>query len=402
LQAGLNAGLDAGLADKLAAGLRDGVAAGLREGLDAGFREGLREGLDQGLRDGFREGLREGLDAGLRIGLADKLAAGLRDGLTAGLHDRLAAGLDDGLDVELWEGLRDGLEAGLRDGLDAGLRDGLGVGVRVALDEGLIDEVREGLRVGLRDGLREALEAGLNNGLRDEVRDGLRAAFAAKLKQKLDGLRPEYCGIWWSWWLARYLIAKSWGVDLNMEKLSLLWGYCIHAPLVATNSQGDVIIVPKPTKISWVETGLTDGKIPLPIYELHNDGAPAVEHPLCNLYYWHNTKLPEYIGSVHSSKWKSEWVLKETNTEIRKILIEQIGYDKLCQDLEARKLDAWREYELLRIDDADIEPMHLLKMTCPSTGHIHVLRVPPDQTSARKAIKWCNWGIDADEFVVET
>jgi hypothetical protein len=39
------------------------------------------------------------------------------------------------------------------------------------------------------------------------------------------------------------------------------------------------------------------------------------------------------------------------------------------------------------------EPIALLKMICPSTGHIHMMRVPPDTTSAEEAIVWVNHGI---------
>ena len=46
--------------------------------------------------------------------------------------------------------------------------------------------------------------------------------------------------------------------------------------------------------------------------------------------------------------------------------------------------------------------MHLLKMTCPSTRHIHFLRVPPDITSARVAITWINWGVDPEGFEIQT
>ena len=49
-----------------------------------------------------------------------------------------------------------------------------------------------------------------------------------------------------------------------------------------------------------------------------------------------------------------------------------------------------------------IEPMVLLKMTCPSTQHIHILRVPPEMTSAEAAITWVNHGIHPDKFVVQT
>ncbi len=48
------------------------------------------------------------------------------------------------------------------------------------------------------------------------------------------------------------------------------------------------------------------------------------------------------------------------------------------------------------------EPIHLLKMTCPSTGNIYVIRVPPNIRSARQAIRWINWGTDPKQFTVQT
>lgn len=41
-------------------------------------------------------------------------------------------------------------------------------------------------------------------------------------------------------------------------------------------------------------------------------------------------------------------------------------------------------------------------MTCPSTGLIHILRVPYGIKSAREAICWINWGIDPEDFLVQT
>lgn len=71
-------------------------------------------------------------------------------------------------------------------------------------------------------------------------------------------------------------------------------------------------------------------------------------------------------------------------------------------------LDRWKEYELIKIEedinpnDFDIEPILLLKMVCPSTNKTYVLRVPPEMTSARVAIRWVNWGIDPEEFSIQT
>ena len=86
--------------------------------------------------------------------------------------------------------------------------------------------------------------------------------------------------------------------------------------------------------------------------------------------------------------------------------------------MQATELDSWQEYTLIRVD-ADIdgvnysdleeiddplqkEPIHSLKMTCPSTRFIHVLRVPPNIKSAREAITWANWGTDPEEFSAQT
>jgi leucine-rich repeat protein SHOC2 len=46
--------------------------------------------------------------------------------------------------------------------------------------------------------------------------------------------------------------------------------------------------------------------------------------------------------------------------------------------------------------------MVLLKMTCPSTEHIHILRVPPGIESAEEAITWVNHGIHPDRFAIQT
>ncbi len=138
--------------------------------------------------------------------------------------------------------------------------------------------------------------------------------------------------------------------------------------------------------------------------ELHAEGAPAIQFADgYSLYAYHGVTLPEAYGKLHPHQWKAEWILEEKNAELRRVLIQGIGYARICQELEATELDTWQEYTLLKIDkQVDDELIYLLKMTCPSTGHIHALRVPPDIRSARQAIRWVNWGIDPEEFSVQT
>ena len=145
-------------------------------------------------------------------------------------------------------------------------------------------------------------------------------------------------------------------------------------------------------------------------YRLHAEGTPAVRFADgVSIYAYHGVILPEWYGRLHPHQWQSKWVLKEQNAEVRRALIQGITYDRIIQELEVTELDSWQEYTLLSIefdDDFDIrgnaKPVYLLKMTCPSTGFIHALRVPPDVRSALEAIRWVNWDIDPAEFRVQT
>ena len=137
---------------------------------------------------------------------------------------------------------------------------------------------------------------------------------------------------------------------------------------------------------------------------LHSEGEPAIQFADgYGLYYHHGVALPEQYGTVHPNQWEAKWLLSENNSELRRILIQAIGYNRICDELKAINLDSFREYSLIKIDaDADVEPIVLLKMICPSTGYTHVLRVPPSMESAKEAITWVNWGIDPNDFAVES
>ncbi|KAM3115235.1 DUF6745 domain-containing protein [Phormidesmis sp. 146-33] len=137
---------------------------------------------------------------------------------------------------------------------------------------------------------------------------------------------------------------------------------------------------------------------------LHAEGEPALEYADgFRLYAHHGITLPETYGKLHPNQWRAEWLLSERNAELRRVLIEGVGYERIYQELGAIELDSWREYSLLKIDsNIDVEPIFLLKMTCPSTQFIHILRVPPNMNSAKEAIRWVNWDVNSEDFSTET
>ena len=65
---------------------------------------------------------------------------------------------------------------------------------------------------------------------------------------------------------------------------------------------------------------------------LHAEGEPAIEFADgWNFYYYHGVELPENYGKVHPNQWQSQWLLTERNAEVRRVLIQGIGYDRIIQ-----------------------------------------------------------------------
>ncbi|OUL37602.1 hypothetical protein BV372_01185 [Nostoc sp. T09] len=161
------------------------------------------------------------------------------------------------------------------------------------------------------------------------------------------------------------------------------------------------LICDRPTKLSFNNQN-----------RLHAEGEPALEYADgFKVYAYEGVRLPEKYGKVFVNQWQATWLLEERNAELRRVLIQGIGYKRICEELGAIELDSWQEYTLLRIDNyqeinrrgsTSLESMCLLKMICPSTGNIHILRVPPNIASAREAISWVNWGIDPEDFMLQT
>lgn len=139
-----------------------------------------------------------------------------------------------------------------------------------------------------------------------------------------------------------------------------------------------------------------------PQNRLHAEGEPAIQFSDgFNVYLFQGVWLPQKYR-MHPQKWQPHWILEESNAELRRVLIQGIGYERIASAFQAEELDTWQGYTLLKIPRLDIETIYLLKMTCPSTGSIYTLRVPPDMRSAREAISWINWGVDPEDFLIQT
>lgn len=104
----------------------------------------------------------------------------------------------------------------------------------------------------------------------------------------------------------------------------------------------------------------------------------------------------------------SKQVLAAPNAEVRRVMIERMGYLEFATQSKARTLDvdkdAGGERKLLKIGLEDDEDLVGLSCFCPSTGRQYFLRVPPDTKSCHQAAAWIAGFDDPSQYapIIET
>jgi hypothetical protein len=85
-------------------------------------------------------------------------------------------------------------------------------------------------------------------------------------------------------------------------------------------------------------------------------------------------------------------VLDQSNAELRRVLLERMGYDAFLNQAHAQTLDCDQdkggERRLLKVDLAGDEPLVCVSVLCPSTGRQYLIRVPPAMRTCRQAVAW--------------
>jgi hypothetical protein len=95
-------------------------------------------------------------------------------------------------------------------------------------------------------------------------------------------------------------------------------------------------------------------------------------------------------------------ILNTDNVELRRVLIERVGYENFLQQvgglIRDRDRDAGGERQLIYIPFEDDEAFMVLKVICPSTRHTHILRVPPHMQSCHQAAAWIAGFNNPDDY----
>jgi hypothetical protein len=87
-----------------------------------------------------------------------------------------------------------------------------------------------------------------------------------------------------------------------------------------------------------------------------------------------------------------EEVLGERNAELRRVLLERLGYERFLEAVGPtvvdEDVDPGGPRALLRVTLEADEPLLCLVVRCPSTAQRYVLRVPPTVATCRQAAAW--------------
>lgn len=116
---------------------------------------------------------------------------------------------------------------------------------------------------------------------------------------------------------------------------------------------------------------------------------------------WRGVRVSDKIAFAGDSITGQD-ILNTENVELRRVLIERVGYEKFIQQvgglIRHRDRDVGGERQLIYIPFEDDEPLMVLKVICPSTGHTHILRVPPYMQTCHQAAAWIAGFDNPDDY----
>jgi len=142
---------------------------------------------------------------------------------------------------------------------------------------------------------------------------------------------------------------------------------------------------------------------------LHAPEGPSISWPDgTRAHHLHGIPFPRHVVEDPMRITAVE-ILEERNSEIRRVMLEKMGIGRFLNESNAHVLD--------QDTDGRGMPRRLMaqrlwgwaeisvyvEVTCPSTGHVYYLRVPPETRSCAQAVAW-TFGMDAAQYapLVET
>jgi hypothetical protein len=248
---------------------------------------------------------------------------------------------------------------------------------------------------------RDARDARAASAARDAraARDALDARAARDASAALQNddwaIRIREFGNWcihrggWCWWELSFLASIHLGALQTRSQLVQAW----TGPLMEAHCAGG-------WNLFWTEEALYWTSKPRVSVErgsfgrrLHCEDGPACANDVENLHFLHGVLMPAY-AVVQPESITVQEIKAETNQEVRRLLIEQFGWDRYLSEagatvIDRRKNDVEATLEALAQCDGET----LLICACPSTARRYALRVPQQIKTCEQAQSWLSGGL---------
>lgn len=135
---------------------------------------------------------------------------------------------------------------------------------------------------------------------------------------------------------------------------------------------------------------------------LHNDSNMAIRYADdWGFYAWNGVLVDEY--AIMEREITLEMIERETNIEVRRVLIERFGLDEYLKSGKVIKIHQDQYGTLWRMNLDRDEPIVVVQVTNSTPEpdgeyKVYFLRVPPNIMRARQAIAW-TFGLSEEDYV---
>jgi hypothetical protein len=214
-----------------------------------------------------------------------------------------------------------------------------------------------------------------------------------------------YGGGWWWWWDLSWISTTYIGaVQLGKREVQH-WS----KPLYDAFLSGAWVIYFTGDALYWTAKPTVHTTVIAGSKRLHCEDYAALESDIENVYFWNGVMVPAFV--VVRPDWiTAAMIRKEDNQEVRRVMIERMGWERFCEQAEMRVLSSdslKAQFPALPVSDlvADGErlvshyrsgketaellessefrdfedrPLRFVRVTDPSTGRRYIIRVAHD------------------------
>lgn len=317
------------------------------------------------------------------------IAAGDFEVLIAGL---ISSQAEAQISAQVWVQVWDQVGVQIADQIRAQVADQIRAQVTEQIGGQVFGEV--GARVAAQ--LRAAAEAQLRAPAGLQVTDQIRAHVAAQLRAQIGA---------WPWAL---LGPHGWNCQYGLHEACWVGFYDFFGQVVGldcvTPLHG-ITLLTRSCGWWWPFRGgciLTERPCVLrrdPQHRLHSDIGPALAYADgWSIHAWHGVRVPAEVIEKPDTLTAAR-VLYEPNVEIRRAMLERIGWEKVWGWIGNPKpihTDETGELYKFRLPNQG-GLIALMRVVDRSTGRRYVLGVPPEMERARQAVAW-SFGMTEDAW----